>query len=127
MLAAPVMRERVAYKGFRINSHNLQLDAGSHVCDWNHGFRGDVRQLWRNTRPSTGKHRYEHDSGLPHESFHVHRMNYGKKQVVLYATVPYKNDTSAIVQRITLFCPNREGVTAFIVPYRQKKGRKQTT
>lgn len=50
-----------------------------------------------------------------------------EKQVVLYATVPYKNDTSAIVQRIILFCPNREDVTAFIVPYRQKKGRKQTT
>lgn len=47
-----------------------------------------------------------------------------EKQVVLYATVPYKNDTSAIVQRIILFCPNREGVTAFIVPYRQKKRQK---
>ena len=87
MLAVPVMRERVAYKGFRINSHNLQLDAGSHVCDWNHGFRGDVCQLWRNTRPSTGKHRSEHDSGLPHESFYVNRMNYGKSKS--YYTQPF--------------------------------------
>lgn len=47
-----------------------------------------------------------------------------EKQVVLHATVPNKNDTSAIVQRITLICPNREGVTAFIVPYRQKKRQK---
>lgn len=83
MLAAPVMRERVAYNGFRINSHSPQLDAGSHVCDWNHGFRGDVCQLWRNTRRSTGKHRSEHDSGLPHESFHVHRMNYGKASRII--------------------------------------------
>ena len=35
------------------------------------------------TRRSTGKHRSEHDSGLPHESFHVHRMNYGKASHII--------------------------------------------